>query len=192
MAAGVVGEGKYAFGPGRLFRDGISGGANDDMGPTDGITWEWALTWLGLRSADAGDRDDEMAVSASDWILTAGLAKPTWETLLMVHPAIEGEYNSAGDLIGVHGFQARGHNTEDHRFLLTFKEYDRSTSAITTNPWRIVDFWSVAAIPEKISLQFDAKTQRYFPVRLQAKESVNHLTPVGRYAAWRIRGGLAA
>lgn len=187
---GVLGEKKYGYGPGRLYWDTETGGDNIDLGPTNGITWEMIHNWLGLRSADAGDKDDESAVTASDWIITTGLAKPGYETLVRMMPGFEATRDSGtNDIVSVSGIQARGWNTEDHRVQVTFKEYDRETNAITTNPWRIVDFWAVAPMPETLSLNWNATEQRYFQIRLHARESELHTAPSGAYEAWKIRGG---
>lgn len=185
---GMIAEGKYAYGPGRFYIDTASGGKNLDAGPTNGITWEWDIGWLGLRSVDAGDRDDEAVVTFTDWIITTGLAKPTWEVLLFLHPGLSGKFDSSGALLSVSGVQARGWRTEDHRVQCTFKEYDPGTNIISTDPWRIVDFWLAAPKVDKQSLNWDASSQRFFPVRLQAKEDPSHLDDSGKPEAWKIRG----
>ena len=186
---GILADGKYALGPGRLFLDTeTSGGINKDAGPTNEIKWSIEMNWIGLRSADYGDRDDESVASSSQTMVECGLAKPDWDTLLLIHPCLEGEFDTDGNLIAVHFVDARGYRTEDHRMQITFKEYDPHTNIVAVDPWRIVDFYQAAAIIEKADLTWDAKTQRYFPVKFQAKPDPDHLSPLGRPVAWKIRG----
>jgi len=186
---GILADGKYALGAGRLFLDTeASGGRNEDAGPTNEIKWEIDMTWIGLRSGDYGDRDDENVASSSGTIITLGLAKPRWDVMFMIHPCLEGEFDTGGNLIAVHFVDARGYRTEDHRMQITFKEYDPNTNIVTVDPWRIVDFYQAAAMPEKADLTWDPKTQRYFPVKFSAKPDPDHLSPSGRPVAWKIRG----
>lgn len=184
----MIGEGRYALGPGRAYLDSVSGGDNVDLGPTTGITWSIDQGWYGHRSADAGDVDDEMSSTFTRWTLTMGLVKPNWNAILMLFPGIKGHFNSANELVYVYGVNSRGWSTEDHRYQLTFKEYDRDTNAITVNPWRIVDFWSVAPAPETTQLVWNASEQRALQIRLMCKETESQLGPDGEATAWKIRG----
>lgn len=185
----ILADGKYALGPGRFYLDTeTSGGSNVDCGPTSEIKWEIDMTWIGLRSSDYGDRDDEMVASSSGTIISLGLAKPTWDVLLLIHPCLEGEFDTDGNLIAVHFVDARGYRTEDNRMQVTFKEYDPATNIVSVDPWRIVDFYLAAAMPEKADLTWDAKTQRYFPVKFSTKPDPDHLSPLGKPVAWKIRG----
>lgn len=187
--SGLIGEKKYAFGPVRLYVVPTdSSEADIDLGPTDMVAWEMDQAWLGLRSSDTGDKDDEKVSTYSDWILKFGLAKPDWYTLSILFPGFEAEFTTSGSLKAIHGVQTRGHSTEDNRFQLTLKQYDPTTNIVTTDDKRIVDFWQVAAIPEKNTVTFDAKGQRFFQITLQAKEDPNHLSPLGRPTAWKLRG----
>lgn len=184
MVDSVFGKANFAFGPGQLFWDTATGGVNLDLGGTDSITIMGEISKLDLVESQGGVTPQDKAITGQRWQVTAGLSRATLERLEAVVQGFELERNTATTIIAAHGVDLLAQRDSDIAKQLTFKEV--IAGEITTDPFGIIDFFSVAPGSESFEQVFDAATQRFFPITFEVFKSLN-TSPAGKPKYWSTR-----
>lgn len=183
--ASLWGKPELSFGPAQIFWDSASGGINMDMGGVDSLVVTKSITKIGLREAQAGDRDADRAVSAQQYDIVFGMSRATIERNEQVVQGFEVEKDSGGNPTRIYGVDLVGQRDSSIAKQLTVHEI--VDGVLSTNPLEIIDFPVTAPNIESNELTFDAATQRFYTVAFLVYKHPTLQSPNGRPIYWQSR-----
>jgi hypothetical protein len=178
MTDSIFGHSNFAYGPGNLYWDTATGGADTYLGCTDQISITAEITKIELKCAQEGDRAADRAISAQRFIITLGLARSTVERLEETFQGFEVETDTAGDPERIWLSDLQAQRDSDIWKQMTFFEIIDGVES--TDPFGIFDFWRCAPMIESVELIYDAATQRYFGEVFETYRDSTHPDHNGR------------
>lgn len=179
------GKPELSFGPAQAFWDSDSGGVNLDLGGVDSIVVTKSITKIGLREAQAGDRDADRAISAQQFDIVLGMSRATIDRNELVVQGFEVERDSGGEPIRLYGVDLVGQLDSSVAKQLTIHEIIEG--GLSTDAREIIDFLKVAPNIESNELTFDAATQRFYSVAFLVYKHDTITSPNGKPVYWRSR-----
>jgi hypothetical protein len=184
----AFGSDQFAYGPGKLYWDTETGGANVDLGGTDSITISMAVSKIELKESQAGDRPADRAVSSQVYQVKCGLSRATLERLEEVVQGFHLEKDSAGAPIRVWGSDMLAQRDSSIWKQLTFKAIVDGVES--SDPFDIIDFWRAAPMTESSELVFDASSQRFFGIVFECYKDPTKVDDEGRATYWASRASI--
>lgn len=180
MTNSIFGHDDFAYGPGNIYWDTISGGENRALGDTDQIEVLAEMTKIDLKASQQGDRAADRAVSSQIYTITAGLAKATVEILEDISQGLVIEKDTGGTPIRIWLSDITAQRDSSIWKQLTFKEIIDGIES--TDPFGIFDFWRACPSVDSNSMVFDAVTQRYYGIAFITYKvnAAGYLDPNGR------------
>lgn len=178
MTDSLFGKSSLTFGPANTYWDTESGGDNRYLGEVDQTTLRVSTQKIDLKTAQAGDRPADRAVSAQTVEVEQGLAQATVERMEDVQQGFSVDRDTNNVITRLHIADVVGQRDLSIAKTMTIKELDAGVE--TTDPAEIWDIWRAAPNSESVELLYDAVSQRYYSVMFLAYKEPNILDNLGR------------
>jgi len=171
----ILGQTRLDLGPANIYIKPVLEGTvetdwNDvsdwvDLGYTESSTFKTMITKTDLTASQVGTRPADKVVTGSQAQIETSLGQSYLERLENVMQGLELTRNTAGDITQAKFVSRLGQRDSSVLFWVKFVRFNDGAESV--NPLEIV-YMKAAPASDSIDLTFDASTQRFFGVMLEA------------------------